>query len=72
LIIYRPTAQSTPQGWIEYYGKYARKIGYKIFKRYKDHGLEALTDWSRRPVRYVGDAEIQALCIPQDAGRTFS
>jgi transposase InsO family protein len=31
----------------------SRKTGYKIFERYKDHGLEALTDRSRRPVRYA-------------------
>ena len=31
----------------------SRKTGYKIFDRYKEHGLEALTDRSRRPVRYV-------------------
>ncbi len=31
----------------------SRKTGYKIFQRYKDHGLEALTDRSRRPVRYA-------------------
>ena len=30
----------------------SRKTGYKIFDRYKEHGLEALTDRSRRPVRY--------------------
>ncbi|MBB3314041.1 transposase InsO family protein [Rhizobium sp. BK196] len=29
----------------------SRKTGYKIFNRYKDDGLEALTDRSRRPVR---------------------
>ena len=27
----------------------SRKTGYKIFERYKEHGLEALTDRSRRP-----------------------
>src|SRR5438132_14362629 len=27
----------------------SRKTGYKIFDRYKEHGLEALTDRSRRP-----------------------
>ena len=27
--------------------------GYKIFYRYREHGLEALTDRSRRPVRYA-------------------
>lgn len=31
----------------------SRKTGYKIFNRYKDHGLAALTDRSRRPVRYA-------------------
>lgn len=29
----------------------SRKTGYKIFDRYKEHGLEALSDRSRRPVR---------------------
>jgi transposase InsO family protein len=29
----------------------SRKTGYKIFGRYREHGLEALTDRSRRPVR---------------------
>jgi transposase InsO family protein len=31
----------------------SRKTGYKIFDRYKEHGLEALTDRTRRPVRYA-------------------
>src|SRR5262245_25784086 len=31
----------------------SRKTGYKIFDRYKHHGLEALSDRSRRPVRYA-------------------
>jgi len=31
----------------------SRKTGYKIFNRYKDDGLEALTDRSHRPVRYA-------------------
>jgi transposase len=31
----------------------SRKTGYDIFDRYKEHGLEALTDRSRRPVRYA-------------------
>nr|CAD6603549.1 transposase [Rhizobium sp. Khangiran2] len=31
----------------------SRKTGYKIFNRYKDDGLEAMTDRSRRPVRYA-------------------
>src|SRR3982074_3858605 len=29
------------------------KTGYKIFDRYKEYGLEALTDRSRRPWRYA-------------------
>jgi transposase len=39
----------------------SRKTGYKIFQRYKDCGLEGLTDRSRRPYhvsgmnRYLGD-----------------
>jgi transposase InsO family protein len=31
----------------------SRKTGYKIFSRYKDEGLEALADRSRRPVHYA-------------------
>jgi transposase InsO family protein len=31
----------------------SRKTGYKIFTRYKEHGLEARSDRSRRPVRYA-------------------
>lgn len=31
----------------------SRKTGYKIFNRYKDTGFEALSDRSRRPVRYA-------------------
>lgn len=31
----------------------SRKTGYKIFNRYKEEGLEALCDRSRRPVRYA-------------------
>ena len=31
----------------------SRKTGYKIFERYKEHGLAALNDRSRRPVRYA-------------------
>ncbi len=30
----------------------SRKTGYKIFERYKDPGLESLSDRSRRPFRY--------------------
>jgi transposase InsO family protein len=31
----------------------SRKTGYKIFERYREHGLEALNDRCRRPVRYA-------------------
>ena len=31
----------------------SRKTGYKIFDRYREHGLEALSDRSRQPVRYA-------------------
>ena len=31
----------------------SRKTGYKIFNRYKEEGLDALADRSRRPVRYA-------------------
>jgi transposase InsO family protein len=37
----------------------SRKTGYKIFDRYKEHGLEALSDRSRRPVRYANQLPTQ-------------
>src|ERR1700730_48825 len=37
----------------------SRKTGYKIFDRYKEHGLEALSDRSRRPVRYANQLPSQ-------------
>ena len=37
----------------------SRKTGYKIYNRYKDHGLEALNDRSRRPVRYANQLPAQ-------------
>src|SRR5215510_8310898 len=37
----------------------SRKTGYKIFTRYKDQGLEALSDRSRRPVRYANQLPVQ-------------
>ena len=40
----------------------SRKTGYKIFERYKEHGLEALTDRSRRPVRYANQLPRQIEC----------
>src|SRR5881396_1969042 len=43
----------------------SRKTGYKIFDRYKAHGLEALTDRSRRPVRYANQLpqQIEGLIV---------
>jgi transposase InsO family protein len=43
----------------------SRKTGYKIFDRYKKHGLEALTDRSRRPVRYANQLppQIESLIV---------
>src|SRR4029077_12024063 len=43
----------------------SRKTGYKIFERYKDHGLEALTDRSRRPVRYANQLpqQVESLIV---------
>ena len=43
----------------------SRKIGYKIFDRYREHGLAALTDRSRRPVRYANQLpqQIESLIV---------
>jgi transposase InsO family protein len=43
----------------------SRKTGYKIFARYKDHGAEALSDRSRRPVRYANQLppQIESLVV---------
>jgi len=43
----------------------SRKTGYKIFDRYKEQGLEALSDRSRRPVRYANQLpeQIESLIV---------
>jgi transposase InsO family protein len=43
----------------------SRKTGYKIFDRYKECGLEALNDRSRRPVHYANQlpAQIESLIV---------
>jgi transposase InsO family protein len=43
----------------------SRKTGYKIFTRYRDHGVEALSDRSRRPVRYANQlpSQIESLIV---------
>ncbi len=49
----------------------SRKTGYKIFDRYKAHGLEALTDRSRRPVRYANQlpGQIEGLIVSLKRGK---
>ena len=37
----------------------ARKTGYKIFNRYKDCGIDGLTDRSRRPYRHANQLPFQ-------------
>ena len=37
----------------------SRKTGYKIFQRYKDLGLDGLTDRSRRPYRHANKLPVQ-------------
>ena len=43
----------------------SRKTGYKIFTRYKQSGFEALSDRSRRPVRYANQLppQIEGLIV---------
>jgi len=43
----------------------SRKTGYKIYERYKEHGLEALTDRCRRPVRYGNQlpSQVEAMIV---------
>jgi transposase len=43
----------------------SRNTGSKIYDRYKEHGLEALSDRSRRPVRYVNQLpeQIEGLIV---------
>ena len=49
----------------------SRKTGYKIFDRYKEHGLEALTDRTRRPVRYANQLppQIESLIVGLKRGK---
>ena len=43
----------------------SRKTGYKIFTRYQEHGCAALTDRSRRPVRYANQLphQVESLIV---------
>ncbi|MGC2030948.1 MAG: IS481 family transposase [Steroidobacteraceae bacterium] len=49
----------------------SRKTGYKIFDRYKEHGLEALTDRTRRPVRFANQLppQIESLIVGLKRGK---
>jgi transposase len=49
----------------------SRKTGYKIFDRYKEYGLEALSDRSRRPVRYANQLpqQIETLIVRLKSGK---
>jgi transposase InsO family protein len=50
--------------WCRQFG-ISRKTGYKIFNRYREHGLAALSDRSRRPVRYANQLppQIESLIV---------
>jgi len=49
----------------------SRKTGYKIFQRYKDCGLDGLTDRSRRPYRHANRLpfQIEKLIVQLKRGR---
>jgi len=49
----------------------SRKTGYKLFNRYKDEGLDALADRSRRPVRYANQlpGQLERLIVELCAGK---
>src|SRR5690606_543472 len=49
----------------------SRKTGYKIWDRYRQEGLEALTDRSRRPVRYANQLpqQIERLIVESKRGK---
>ena len=52
----------------------SRKTGYKIFDRYKESGLEALTDRSRRPWRYANQLpqQVESAILPERRGHRGS
>jgi transposase InsO family protein len=49
----------------------SRKTGYKIWDRYREEGLEALCDRSRRPVRYANQlpGQIERLIVETKKGK---
>src|SRR3982075_4697937 len=52
----------------------SRKTGYKIFDSYKEHGLSALSDRSRRPERYANQLpqQIESLIVRLKAEKPHS
>jgi transposase len=50
----------------------SRKTGYKIFDRYKEHGLAALNDRSGRPMRYANQLpeQVEGLIVRLKAGKS--
>jgi len=51
----------------------SRKTGYKIFVRYKEHGCAALTDRSRRPIRYANQLahQVESLIVSLKRDKPF-
>ena len=47
----------------------SRKTGYKIYARYKDCGLEGLTDRSRRPYRHANQLPMQIEALNRGSSR---
>src|SRR5690242_15850076 len=49
----------------------SRKTGYKIFNRYREHGCEAFSDRSRRPVRYANQLpqQVESLIVTLKRGK---
>src|SRR5579864_660981 len=55
----RPIARRGEDGGAVPGVEISRKTGYKIFARYKDCGVEGLTDRSRRPYRHARQLPFQ-------------
>jgi transposase-like protein len=51
----------------------SRKTGYKIYNRYKEFGCNALTDCSRRPVRYANQIlqQIESLIVGLKSNKPY-
>src|SRR5258708_32576179 len=50
----------------------SRVTGYKIYERYKERGLEGLTDRARTPYRYANKlpAQLEAMIVTLRRGKT--